>query len=609
MTDSDKSDNRRSETDHRALREMADRIAGGQAVGLSKDDELQLVRVVHELEQTRYALELAETEQTVKDEQLRLISRELEAAKSDFWAVAELIPAAFMVLDKKGIVEKANARARQMLVGDFKPIIGLAFSNFVAPEDLGTYLQQIKISRHPKKNASSFELRMRDHAGRLIHTYGQVSARFDAEEGMVRWNLAFFDVSEQKRLEEALRTNRQHLALATEAGKIGIWVYDMKTGKAQWNDRLYLMLGTEPREGPEEQETFFNFIHPEDRHGALQSIESLLKLGDTIDLEFRVIRADDGRIRWLAARGVIDRDEAGRVIRIRGVNFDISEHKQAEETLRLTQLRLAEQLAKAERINEELSQFAYAASHDLKAPLRAIRNYSDFLYDDLAGSLGDEQKAYLDGLKIAADQGQHLIEDLLAYSRIGRTAAEAERIDMPAMINEVKSYLNLPSDIDLTVQKDWPAIEADSMLLSQILKNLVTNAVKFNHSASKQVDIGWRQTDQNGFIELYVRDNGVGIDPRYQQQIFGIFQRLHTAKEYEGTGIGLAIVKKTAQEMGGTVRVESTPGEGSTFYVEIPSAENRGQMTEASGRRPEGRSDKKMISSSGEENYRVDQET
>ena len=158
-------------------------------------------------------------------------------------------------------------------------------------------------------------------------------------------------------------------------------------------------------------------------------------------------------------------------------------------------------------------------------------------------------------------------------------------------------------------QKDWPAIEADSMLLSQILKNLVTNAVKFNHSASKQVDIGWRQTDQNGFIELYVRDNGVGIDPRYQQQIFGIFQRLHTAKEYEGTGIGLAIVKKTAQEMGGTVRVESTPGEGSTFYVEIPSAENRAQMTEASGRRSEGRSEKKMITSSGEENYRVDQET
>jgi light-regulated signal transduction histidine kinase (bacteriophytochrome) len=141
---------------------------------------------------------------------------------------------------------------------------------------------------------------------------------------------------------------------------------------------------------------------------------------------------------------------------------------------------------------------------------------------------------------------------------------------MPAMINEVKSYLNLPSDIDLTVQKDWPAIEADSMLLSQILKNLVANAVKFNHSASKQVDIGWRQTDQNGFIELYVRDNGVGVDPRYQQQIFGIFQRLHTSKEFDGTGIGLAIVQKASRKLGGAVRMESTPGEGSTFFVKLP---------------------------------------
>ena len=170
---------------------------------------------------------------------------------------------------------------------------------------------------------------------------------------------------------------------------------------------------------------------------------------------------------------------------------------------------------------------------------------------------------------------------MLEYSRIGRAEVKADKIDMPAMINEVKAYLNLSSEIDLTVQKDWPLLETDHLLLMQILKNLVGNAVKFNHRARKRVEIGWRQPDKNGSIEIFVRDNGIGIDPQYQQQVFGIFQRLHTDKEFEGTGIGLAVVKKAAMELGGEVRVESTPGKGSTFYVEIPEKmiEDSDQMT------------------------------
>jgi light-regulated signal transduction histidine kinase (bacteriophytochrome) len=245
-------------------------------------------------------------------------------------------------------------------------------------------------------------------------------------------------------------------------------------------------------------------------------------------------------------------------------------------------MQLTSTVAQLKQKNQELDQFVYAASHDLKAPLRAISNYSDFLQEDLGESLDGEQKRYLAGLKTAAGQGQALIKDLLDYSRVGRTEVKAEKIDMPAMINEVKAYLNLASDIDLTVQKDWPALESDHLLLMQILKNLVGNAVKFNHRASKRVDIGWRQPDKNGSIEIFVRDNGIGIDPHYQQRVFGIFQRLHTDKEFEGTGIGLAVVKKAAQELGGTVRVESAPGQGSTFYVAIPArmAEYRDQTTE-----------------------------
>ena len=378
------------------------------------------------------------------------------------------------------------------------------------------------------------------------------------------------DISERVMTRQRLYRVSKELQMATEAAEIGTWFLDFSRGTAQCNDELYRLLGLDPRPGPEDIGFFFDFIHPDDRRGRLENTGTLInRASSELMDEFRIIRKD-GQTRWLAVRGRIIPDASGEPVQMAGINFDITDIKQAREAERVAQMNLAVKLIQLEQKNEELDQFAYAASHDLKAPLRAIRNYSDFLYEDLAESLSGEQKQYLEGLKTAAGQGQTLIDDLLAYARIGRTSIQIERVDMPALINEVKSFLNLASDIEVRVQKDWPVIETDPMLLSQILKNLVANAVKFNHSASKQVDIGWRQIVENGSIEISVRDNGVGIDPQYRQQIFHIFKRLHTTREYEGTGIGLAIVKKAAGELNAGVRVESTPGEGSTFFVELP---------------------------------------
>ena len=379
------------------------------------------------------------------------------------------------------------------------------------------------------------------------------------------------DISERVMIQRRLNRISEELQMATEAARIGTWFLDFNRETAQCNDELYRLLGLDPRPGPEDIGFFFDFIHPDDRRGRLENTRALIdKASSELTDEFRIIRKD-GRIRWLAVRGRIISNASDEPVQMAGVNFDITDIKQAREAEQLAQMQLAAKVAQLEQKNQELDQFAYAASHDLKAPLRAMRNYSDFLYEDLADSLSGEQKQYLEGLKNAAGQGQQLIDDLLGYSRIGRVPVKTERVDMHAMINEVKSYLNLSSDIDLNVQNNWPVFEADPMLLLQILKNLVANAVKFNTSALKRVDIGWRQPDKNGCIELFVRDNGIGIEPQYQQQIFGIFQRLHTGREYDGTGIGLAVVKKAALELGGAVRVESTQGEGSTFFVELPA--------------------------------------
>jgi PAS domain S-box-containing protein len=425
---------------------------------------------------------------------------------------------------------------------------------------------------------SAWETVRRTKDGRIIDISLSVSAIRDERGETTAIVTIERDVTEHVATRRRLNRIREELQMATAAAQIGTWFSDLHRGISQWNDQLYRLLGLKPRPGPEDSEFFFSFIHPEDRRGWLENSRAMIeKGGNEIQDEFRIIR-NDGRIRWLAVRGQIMRNAAGEPVQIAGVNFDITEIKQAQEAEQWAQMQLAAKVVQLEQKNQELDQFVYAASHDLKAPLRAILNYSEFLYEDLAEDLDSEQKRYLEGLKTAAGEGQQLIDDLLAYSRIGRAATKSERIDMPALIKELKSFLNLSSEIEVRVVNDWPVFEADPLLLSQIMKNLVSNAVKFNSARTKRVEIGWRRSEKDGCIELFVRDNGIGIDPQYQQQIFGIFQRLHTSKEYEGTGIGLAIVKKAALEMEGAVRVASIPGEGSTFYVEIPRKMEAGMV-------------------------------
>jgi light-regulated signal transduction histidine kinase (bacteriophytochrome) len=230
---------------------------------------------------------------------------------------------------------------------------------------------------------------------------------------------------------------------------------------------------------------------------------------------------------------------------------------------------LEDKAAELEEANADLAQYAYAVSHDLKTPLRGIHHYADFLYEDLEASLGDEHKAYLDGLRRAVRQAEALVDGLLELSRVGSRNLVYQAVNLNTVLQEIIASFSLPEDVDILWQEPWPTMEVEPVLLRQIFQNLISNATKFNRAPRKRIELGWRLVGEHD-CELYVRDNGLGIDSRYVEQIFQIFQRLHTKQEYEGTGIGLAIVKKAIGRMGGTVRVTSTPGEGSTFFVTLP---------------------------------------
>lgn len=251
------------------------------------------------------------------------------------------------------------------------------------------------------------------------------------------------------------------------------------------------------------------------------------------------------------------------------LQHEIKRHQQTEIALRQSEAELKRYTNELKIANGELSQYAYVVSHDLRAPLRAIHNYADFLLEDLIESLEEEQELYLMGLRRAVQEAEQLVEALLLLSRIGRQAVQVEAVNLTNLLKQLLTSLDLSTEIALIMPKEWPTIQSEPTLLRQIMQNLILNGIKFNHASPKRIELGWQSSADA--IELFVRDNGIGIEPRYQAQIFQMFQRLHTSTEYKGTGIGLAIVQKAVNKLGGTVRLDSALGQGSTFFIRLPT--------------------------------------
>ncbi len=311
----------------------------------------------------------------------------------------------------------------------------------------------------------------------------------------------------------------------------------------------------------------FKFFHEQDTDKLNNVLEALLR-GQGAQSFIHRIRRKDGQYRYFESNCIsLLGNKALRAIVINA--RDITDRKQAQEDLQQAYRDLETKASELEEVNKELSQYTYVVSHDLRAPMRAIHNYSDFLREDLEETLDGDQKEYLDGLCRAVSEANALIGDLLELSRIGRKSLSYEAVEPETFLRELVTSLNLPQNVRIVTAENWPVVEAEPVLLRQVFQNLITNAVKFNNSPEKLVELGW-QPAEGGDCELFVRDNGIGVESRFYQQIFRVFERLHTKEEYDGTGIGLAIVKKALGKMNGSVRVESELGQGSTFFVRVP---------------------------------------
>ncbi len=251
-----------------------------------------------------------------------------------------------------------------------------------------------------------------------------------------------------------------------------------------------------------------------------------------------------------------------------------------ESALRQRARELADLAAALQQSNKELDQFAYVTSHDLKAPLRGISNLSQWIEEDLGDRITPEAHEQLNLLRGRVQRMEDLINGLLEYAHVGRTKTRLERVDVAALLADVIDWVGPPPEIRIDVEPGMPVFKTDRLRLQQVLTNLVENAVKHHGKPTGKISV--RCETQDPFFRFSVSDDGPGIDLKYQDRIFGMFQTLLPRDRLEGTGIGLSLVKKVVESKGGKVAVNSAAGQGATFSFTWPREESRQEGEKAS---------------------------
>jgi K+-sensing histidine kinase KdpD len=258
------------------------------------------------------------------------------------------------------------------------------------------------------------------------------------------------------------------------------------------------------------------------------------------------------------------------------LQVEVEQRKQREGEIRKLNQKLANRAAELESSNKELESFAYSVSHDLRAPLRHVVGFSELLQKQAASLLDDKSQRYIKTILDSAKKMGKLIDDLLSFSRIGRAETKKSLVNLEQLVKDVVSEIEQETrgrEIAWKIDA-LPVCYGDRSMLMLVLANLVSNAVKFTRMRTRaEIEIGCADGD-NDDLEVFVRDNGAGFDMQYANKLFGVFQRLHRADEFEGTGIGLATVQRIIHRHGGKVRAEGAVDQGATFYFSLPKAQH-----------------------------------
>ena len=506
-----------------------------------------------EIRRTFHELRVHQIELEMQNEELRRAQAELDAARARYFNLYDLAPVGYFTLSEKGLILEVNLTAAGLLGVTRGALVKKPFTSFIVREDQDIYY------RHRKQLFETdapqvCELRMVENDGTAFWAHLETTAAKD-KGGAPLCRVVVSNISKRRRAEEALRESEERYRTLVENVGEGIGFVNSEEQFAFANVAAEDVFGVPP--SGLLGRSLHKFAGPE-QFGMIREQTYRRRAGEKSVYEIEISRPD-GEKRNLLITAVPQFDSRGKFMGTFGVFRDITERKRAEEAVRRKAKELQEK-------NDELNRFTYAVSHDLKSPLVTILTFQGQLEQDLRSQDAARIEMDLGYIRNAADKMSRLLDELLRLSRVGRMMNPSEEAPLQAVVKEALDLVAgriTARGVRVDLTEEPVVVTGDRTRLVEVFMNLVDNAAKFmGDQPAPRVEIGVEQVGEE--LALFVRDNGIGIDPRLQPMLFGLFHKLDPGSE--GTGIGLALVRRIVEVHGGRIWVDSEgPGKGTTF--------------------------------------------
>ncbi len=409
----------------------------------------------------------------------------------------------------------------------------------------------------------------------LFTAWAAIIAWFVSVRRRIEWELRQAHDMHQIEAEEQIQRT-ELLNLTLNLTHDAILVRDMNAVITYWNRGAEELYGWSREQAlGQRSHDLFQTVFP----APFPNIEAELLQTGRWEGELKHTKPDGSRV-IMYSRWSLRRDNQGEPVAILETNNDITDRKRREEQIERLNQQLTRRSAELASANTELEAFAYSVSHDLRAPLRHAVGYSELLQRHAASVLDEKSRRYIQTILEASKRMGQLIDDLLAFSRIGRTETRKTQVNLDQLVQELVAETRQDTTGRDIVWKinPLPVCYGDRPMLKLVVDNLLSNAVKFTRMRARaEIEVGC--VDGKNDAEVFVRDNGAGFDMQYANKLFGVFQRLHHPDEFEGTGIGLATVQRIVHSHGGTVRAEGAVDQGATFYFSLPKAQDAAERS------------------------------
>lgn len=477
-----------------------------------------------------------------------------------YWQLYNTTPVGYLEIDTKGQIISVNQTGADLLGYTVKEMVSKPVCNFFSPRQhkITKTIIQNKITQ--KKSLNNYQTECISKTGEIIYVDVVEQFTTDHKNQITGIRFTLDNISEHKRIEEILSHERDLLHTLLDNIPDTIYFKDEKSRFTRVNKAQAHVLGIDDPESAIGK-TDGDFFDEKHAHASYADEQKIINSKQSLVDKIERLKMSDGEYHWVTATKVPIINKKNRVIGLVGISRDITERKHAEE--KQNQL-----LKEIEMANQELKEFAYVISHDLKAPLRAIGSLVDWIYTDYKGRFDSQGKEMLDLIVGRVKRMNDLIDGVLQYSRVGRIKENRTKINLNKIIQEVIETIAPPSNIHVEIENKLPTIHSERTRIKQVFQNLLNNAIKYNDKENGEIRIFCKAN--NGCWKFGITDNGPGIDKKYFEKIFQIFQTLAPRDKIESTGVGLALVKKIVEMYGGKVWVESEIDRGSTFFFTLP---------------------------------------